>query len=379
MYPRPHDERLLQTILAPTSIETRPYQTRIISKTWHAFREGTRSVLIHSPTGSGKTIMGLLAAKGIQQKKKLRVGWVAMRRNLLTQVQRENSQKLVGVEMSVFSMFDRSPPPDLDMLVVDEAQHDCTASMMTIHNLIRPKFIIGLSATPYRTDKLKLCFEKVIRDAGIHSLIQDGYLSPFDHYTVPVFTPEETTCCYLRDREKWGKSIFYFHTLAECREAAARLKSSGVAVEVVTGSSDRERQLEWFASGKLQVLVNSQVLVEGMDEPTIKTVFVRPSGTAPTIQMAGRVLRKCPELPVKQIVQCQHTRCPMVRTATPLNQYTWTDGRWLSVNANPFLNEISTMAVRAMANIDISLPKFIVMNTKSPRQRLTARGNIPIE
>jgi hypothetical protein len=65
--------------------------------------------------------------------------------------------------------------------------------------------------------------------------------------------------------------------------------------------------------------------------------------------------------------------------ATPLNQYTWTDGRWLSVSANPFLNEISTMAVRAMANIDISLPKFIVLNTKPPRQRVTARGNIPVE
>ena len=51
------------------------------------------------------------------------------------------------------------------------------------------------------------------------------------------------------------------------------------------------------------------VLTEGFDDPTLQTVWVRPSGRGPTIQMAGRVLRKCGDM-VKQIVQCRETRHP---------------------------------------------------------------------
>ena len=68
------------------------------------------------------------------------------------------------------------------LLVVDEAQHDAASSMAFLHQRIRPKYILGLSATPFRTDKVKLCFDTSIRDAGIHQLIQDGYLAkPIDH------------------------------------------------------------------------------------------------------------------------------------------------------------------------------------------------------
>src|SRR3712207_9443819 len=86
------------------------------------------------------------------------------------------------------SMFDKRPP-QVDLLVIDEAQHDGALSMANLHSFIKPKKILGLSATPFRGDRFKLCFEKSIRDAGIHSLIQDGYLSPYHHYTIPQYTP----------------------------------------------------------------------------------------------------------------------------------------------------------------------------------------------
>jgi superfamily II DNA or RNA helicase len=370
MITHPHQERLLDSILDSTHVEPRDYQRRIVLRTWNELEHGARSVLIHSPTGSGKTVMGLLVARGLQQAKGLRIGWVAMRRNLLAQAHRENELKKLGVELVTFSMFDRKPPTDLDVIVVDEAQHDCCNSMMAIHGLIKPTFILGLSATPFRTDKLKLCFDKVIRDAGIHALIQDGYLSKFHHYTLPSFQPEEVAHAFLRDQKRWGKSIFYFRTIRDCMKAEKPLRDAGVPVEVVTGSSDRERQLQAFARNELRVLINAQVLVEGVDEPSIQTVFVRPSGCSSTIQMAGRVFRKHADHPCKQVVQCQNTRWPMTRTATAAAQFTWCEHQWRSLAEHEGLVSISQRTVHALAKINVTLPSFLEKPTRTRRDEV---------
>jgi hypothetical protein len=67
-----------------------------------------------------------------------RVGWVAMRRNLLRQADAENHNKQFNLELELISMFDKCPPA-VDLLVVDEAQHDAAQSMCDIHALIRPE------------------------------------------------------------------------------------------------------------------------------------------------------------------------------------------------------------------------------------------------
>ena len=95
----------------PTRVEPRPYQQRIIAKAAAAFcQKGLRSVLIESPTGSGKTVMGLLIARAVQEDLGLRIGWVAMRRNLLAQAAAENEARGIGVEATFLSMFDKDPP-----------------------------------------------------------------------------------------------------------------------------------------------------------------------------------------------------------------------------------------------------------------------------
>jgi superfamily II DNA or RNA helicase len=65
------------------------------------------------------------------------------------------------------------------------------------------------------------------------------------------------------------------------------------------------------------VLANCMVLTEGFDEPTLQTVWVRRSGRGPTIQMAGRALRKCPGMAAKQIVQCNRPAIPSSRRPGP--------------------------------------------------------------
>jgi superfamily II DNA or RNA helicase len=373
----------IDTLIAETAAEPRDYQRRIVGKVVDLFaRQGLRSILIDSPTGSGKTVMGLLAARALQEELGVRVGWVAMRRYLLDQAAEENRQKKINVDASFISMFDREPPTNLDLLVVDEAQHDAARSMTHLHQVIRPRYILGLSATPFRADRVKLCFDSVIRDAGIQTLIQDGYLSTYDHYTIPNHTPKNVVECYLRDRPRWGKSLIYFHTLEQCAIAQKFLLDAGLRAEVVTGDSDRDAQLAGFRAGTVDILVNCMMLSEGFNCPELKTVFCRPSCKGVTVQMAGRVLRKHPDVPVKQIVQCSRTAWPFLRTAMPRVSYTWVDGDWRSLTVNPLINHVSARALQAVARTTVTLPEYLLKRSakrrdgESPRvrRRQTTRG-----
>lgn len=370
----------VNSITAQTRLQPRPYQTRIVENVVSMFR-GTfrngagefesplRSALIESPTGSGKSCMGLLVAKLMQELEGVRVGWVAMRRNLLSQVEAENRQHSIDVEMQTISMFEKSPPSDIDLLIIDEAQHDSASSCTHIHNVIKPKWILGLTATPFRSDRVKLCFDRVVRDTGINQLVMDGYLSEFDHYTVPSWDVADLARIYAAEPDRWGKSIFFFNTVAECRALQELLLSLNVRSEVVTGNSDRESQLQAFRDGRVKVIIGCAVLCEGWNDPTLKTAWVRPASRGVTIQMAGRALRLCDESPVKQIVQCQKTSHPFLRTAGCRKQFLLQSGEWRSLKINPLLSLCNSNVRRAIAQTQIALPEFLQRKTPSKRIR----------
>lgn len=377
-------------VVAGTKLEPRPYQQRIVQQAVNMFagrhvnhnghtEKFAHSVMIESPTGSGKTAMGLLAARCLQEEiKDLRVLWVAMRRNLLVQAERENLAHAVGVrDIEFVSMFNKNPERLADksrktLVVVDECHHDAASSMANIHCALKPEFVLGLSATPFRCDDLKLCFEKVIKDAGIHRLIADGYLSTFDHFTIPDWTVDTVAKHFLADVEKWGKSIFYFLDLEQCDRFNQLLINAGIRSDVVTGSSDVESQAEAFASGRLQVLVNCMKLTEGFDCPDLKTVWVRDGSRGPSMQMAGRVLRRHKDIPTKQIVQSNLTKYPFLRVANARYQFLWESRGWKSLTLNENIDVINGAARMAIATSVVVLPAFLRnINTKKRGGRLS--------
>ena len=383
---------MIADVIKSTKVEPRPYQARIIQKAFECFQgvhvntlgaieAAARSVIIESPTGSGKTVMALMICKALQAAHPdLVVGWVAMRRNLLSQAQRENIEQGIEVKNIHFvSMFEKYPRELMQaksegkkiLLVVDEAQHDCANSMAHLHNIVNPQMILGMTATPFRTDKMKLCFDKVIKDAGIHTLIQDGYLSRFHHYTIPVWTPESVAERYCDDVERWGKSIFYFKNLTQCFELQGLLKSRGIVSEVVTGDTDWEAQLELFRTNQVPCLINCMKLTEGFDEPSIKTAWVRDSGKGCTMQMGGRAFRKHASQQFKNIVQSKESRWPFIKTAMPDYQYLWQDNAWMSLKVNPKLEQINNNSRMAIATVEVSLPKFITDRAKKKPQRVS--------
>jgi len=98
-------------------MELRDYQDRIVAKTKDHIANEVPSVCITSPTGSGKSVMGLALAQHMSQLG-MSVGWVAMRRNLLRQAA-ETNRAWNQTDINFISMFD-SAPPKVDAIILDE-------------------------------------------------------------------------------------------------------------------------------------------------------------------------------------------------------------------------------------------------------------------
>lgn len=345
-------------------LESRPYQERIhIKALEHLENEAgdvTSSVMIESPTGSGKTVMGLRLAEYLVSKG-MRVGWVAHRRELLRQAIETNKSFFNIPNMEYISLFTRKPEDyaHCDVIVVDECQHDASKTATMLHDVIRPKIIIGLSATPYRTDNAQLCFSKVIKDAGIHQLIREGYLSEYKQWIIEDdWTPEVVAQAYIQQVEVWGKSVIYFLTREEAERCNDILVANGIKSGCVVGDKPRDHLLEGFENNELDVLTNVMVLTEGFDCPALQTVFVRPSSRGPTVQMAGRGFRIFDGQDNINIVQSKATKYPFTRHARPLEQWQRVQGKWRNVNPRD-LTTLFKSQVEKISEAQVELPSFL--------------------
>lgn len=359
------------------TFQSRPYQLRIWKKVMENWIRGAKSQIIVSPTGSGKTPIGLKAAKDIiDQIETLRPGtkpeevgviWFAHRRELLEQAKRENDQLIGCPNFHAVSIFDAEPERHIAqykvrVMIVDEGHHAACGSAVNCFLRVNPEFLIGLSATPMRTDKMELGFQIQVQDAGYHRLIQEGWLSKFDHYLFEgAFTPENMARVYLAEPERWGQSVAWFLTRDECEACERLLIAGGVRATTVTGDSDREEQLAAFGRGEYDILLNIQVLTEGWDYPALKTAFVRDSNSAgPTTQMGGRVVRLCPEVGIKQIVQSHSTNYPFTRVAAANSRKVEMNGGWRSIGKSDLVDRMAALMLDRLRNTKaVALPNFL--------------------
>ena len=312
--------------------ERRTYQVEAIEAGVAAFTErGRTSVLLESPVGSGKTYMALEIIHRLQKHlgRRLKVGWVAPRHHLLRQMMEAN-RDFYGDNIRPVSLFERAPP-EVELVVLDEAHHEATQSCVLLYEKMHATWTLGLSATPLRTDRMKLSFQETVRTCSIARLVREGYLSPFNTHLIPNYTVDEVARFYLADPARWGKSLVFFPTIAECMAFKERLAAAGVGCEVVTGESDKERQIDAFASGLVSVVANVAMLTEGFDQPDVMSIFARDGSRLPTIQMCGRGLRRAPGKTVCNIVQSADSPYLFERVAPPKNAFRWQRGHWLAL------------------------------------------------
>ena len=110
---------------------------------------------------------------------------------------------------------------------------------------------------------------------------------------------------YLKKANEYGQAIVFAVSIAHAIVLSKLFNNAGVAADYVISSvkdavtgvtvsrEDNERKLQNYRDGKLQVLINVNILTEGVDLPQTKTVFLaRPTVSKILMtQMVGRALR----------------------------------------------------------------------------------------
>ena len=338
-----------QRAIAPGAIEIEPppdpnpVQTQALEALVAARLEGIRRGLVVLPTGVGKT---WLAAFDVKQMDAGRVLFVAHREEILTQAAEtflricpsfrigfytgktrdENVEILCASVQSLGRdvHLQRFPPDHFDYIVVDEFHHAAASTYRRLLSYFAPQFLLGLTATPDRTDQaniLSLCDDNLVFTSSLFECIEAGLLVPFHYYGIfdesvdyreipwrnGRFDPEQlsnklATLARAQHSLKEWRRLKQNRTLAFCvsiRHAdfmAEQFRKHGVsAAAVYAGSTlSRGEALEQLASGRLEVLFSVDLFNEGVDLPEIDTVMLlRPTESKVLfLQQLGRGLRQ---------------------------------------------------------------------------------------
>lgn len=306
-------------------------------------KKGNRAGLIVIATGLGKT---WLAAFDSGRAEFSRILFVAHREEILSQAiatfrrirPLASLGKFTGTERSsdaeiMFASIQtlgklktlkQFAPESFNYIIIDEFHH---ASARTYRNLIdhfKPGFLLGLTATPERTDGgnlLALCEGNLVYRCDVAEGIRKGLLSGFDYFGVPDevdyenipwrsnrFSEEELTAAVATEtrarnaleqyRGKAGrKTLGFCCSRIHADFMAQFFRSEGIrCASVHSGetSEPRASSLEMLAKGELEVIFSVDMFNEGVDMPEIDTVMMlRPTESRTVwLQQFGRGLRK---------------------------------------------------------------------------------------
>jgi superfamily II DNA or RNA helicase len=305
------------------SIILRPYQLEAISAIFKKWLEYDRLLTVW-PTGAGKTIgFAHVALRRIATGPVLilahRDELIDQARNKLylavgIQADKEKGESYAALSASVVvgsvqtlirqTRLERFPYDHFKTVIVDEAHHILSESYQRIVRYFSAAKVLGVTATPDRGDAQSLgqYFEDIAHEVSLVDLIQGGYLASITVRTVPLkidvsgvstragdFSDEELAEVLDPVLQEIGqaivqyaanrKSVVFVPLLKTAERFAEILRGFGLRAEMISGQcSDRSEKLSQFRRGKIQILVNSMLLTEGYDEPSIDCIVpLRPT------------------------------------------------------------------------------------------------------
>ena len=328
------------------TLTLRPYQQEALQSVKDNFQKGIFKQLIVLPTGSGKTVIFSHIPQVIEDSLPMLV--LAHRSELLSQatekilwsnpqfnIQTEKAEKVADLTGDVIvasvQTLGRSdskrilkfPKDYFKSIIVDEAHHASAESYRRILDYFNPKFLLGVTATPQRSDSIRLTdvFQEITYYKNIQDLIKEGYLSRIIGYRVKTNTDisevetshGDYTLSQLEDKidnterntlvvksylqfASNKKAVVFASGVNHAKHLAASFTQNKIPVRVVVGDTpDEERKqiLLDFKNGDIKVIVNVGVLTEGFDEPSIDAIIIaRPTrSTLLYTQIVGRGTR----------------------------------------------------------------------------------------
>ncbi len=325
--------------------ELRPYQDRAVTRVEQAFLGEKKTALIVLPTGLGKTAcMAAIAEKEVQAGG--RVLFLAHRTTLLKQAAKE-IETMTGIKTGTINspLCDKgravpdSPillssiqgmsredrlhsfaPDAFSLIMIDEAHHILAKSYDKIVEYFRDAKLLGVTATPKRGDDKDISerFNEVSSEYTLCEAINEDWLSPIYLKNCPVkidisHAHIQTGDYSARDigdalqpyMEKIAdaivenasdrKVLIFVPLVITARGMAQLLRERGLAADYVAGErKDSPEIMEKFQRGELTVLVNSMLLTEGYNEPSVDCIVnLRVTQSEALLrQIIGRGTRK---------------------------------------------------------------------------------------
>ena len=90
--------------------------------------------------------------------------------------------------------LERFTPDAFEYIIIDEFHHAAAATYRRLIDYFEPKFMLGLTATPDRTDGadlLALCGENLVYRCDLIDGVTRGLLSPFRYFGIPDYVNYE--------------------------------------------------------------------------------------------------------------------------------------------------------------------------------------------
>lgn len=339
--------------LSPIEIRLEPFQERLLEEIEIAREQGLHRNLLVSATGTGKTVMA--AVDYARQRTKLpraRLLFVAHRAEILEQSRRTFAHALrdagfgelwvgghrpekfdhvfASIQSLTASGLESLAPDHFDVVIIDEFHHAAATTYERLLKHVAPRELLGLTATPERSDGLPILhwFEgRIAAELRLWDAIDQHRLAPFSYFGIAddldlraipwrrgTGYDVEGLTNLITSNDAWARRVLHQFTqhvgsperaraLGFCvgvdhaRYMARVFSESGVkAVAVWADTCDTERShlLEALKVGRLNIIFSVDLFNEGVDVPAVDVLLMlRPTDSGVLfLQQLGRGLRK---------------------------------------------------------------------------------------
>lgn len=339
--------------LSPLEVRLDPFQDRLLEQIELSRQLGRHRNLLVSATGTGKTVMAAVDyGRLVGKLPRARLLFVAHRAEILEQSRRtfrhvlrdgsfgelwvggQRPNQFEHVFASIQSLnasgLQDLPPDHFDVVIVDEFHHAAATSYRRLLERVQPVELLGLTATPERSDGLPVLewFDgKIAAELRLWDAIDQQRLVPFAYYGIHdgvdlreipwrrnrgydiegltrVYTSTEAWArLVLKELDRRVGDLSQMRALGFCvsvehaRFMARIFNSAGIpSIAIWSDTPDEERRagLEALSARRVNVVFSVDLFNEGVDVPAIDTLLMLRPTDSPTLflQQLGRGLRR---------------------------------------------------------------------------------------
>ena len=340
-------------VLSPLEIRLEPFQEDLLAKIALSRSQGHHRNLLAAATGTGKTVMAAVDYSRLAPTlPRARLLFVAHREEILRQalgtfrhalreptfgelwVGGSRPQRFEHVFASIQSLdaagLAHLASDHFDVVVVDEFHHAAAPSYRRLLDHVKPRELLGLTATPERSDGLPVLSwfdDRIAAELRLWDAIDQHRLTPFVYYGIHDNTDlrdvpwrrgagydverltEALTAndAYARvvlqelDRRTGDptqiRGLGFCVSINHARFMSRVFNEAGVKATAVwadTPDAERAAALQDLKQRRTNVVFSVDLFNEGVDVPAVDTVlFLRPTDSATLfLQQLGRGLRR---------------------------------------------------------------------------------------